>query len=346
MSITADTFLHPLAAVGEPNVAPEPSRRFDIDAKQVRMAKLLEEVGGEGLLILEPENFAWLTGGAMARGILDPTELPALYFTPEQRWLLAANASVQRLFDEEIDGLGFQLKEWPWYWGREQLLADLCQGRTLACDRPWEGCRDASGPLRLLRRSLTPYEQVCLHALGQLVSHALEATCRTMSPGENEREIAGQISHRLMHRGVVPAHIGVAADGRSRLYRQFGYTSTSIRQYAVLTVVARKYGLYATASRSVSFGPLEPEFRAEYNAVCKVAATYLASSWPDALPRKSWPQVGASTSWPVSNTNGVSVLRDTSPDARPWSRSYSPTPRISSNPAGPLPGTRRWVPPV
>ncbi len=44
------------------------------------------------------------------------------------RWLIAGNADSQRLFDEEIDGLGFQLKEWPWHWGRDRLLTELCHG--------------------------------------------------------------------------------------------------------------------------------------------------------------------------------------------------------------------------
>ena len=62
----------------------------------------------------------------------------------------------QRLFDEEIDGLGFLLKEWPWHWGRQQLLADLAQGRRLAADRPLPDCHDVAAELARLRRVLTP----------------------------------------------------------------------------------------------------------------------------------------------------------------------------------------------
>src|SRR5207249_2599999 len=71
-----------------------------------------------------------------ARGILDPASAPAVYCTAEGRWLIASNIDSQRIFDEDIDGLGFQLKEWPWHWGREQFLADLCFNRKIACDRP------------------------------------------------------------------------------------------------------------------------------------------------------------------------------------------------------------------
>src|SRR5437868_4091933 len=147
------------------------ARRADIDAKQARIAAFLQEVGAEGLLLLEPENFAWLSSGASVRGILDAADMPGLYFMPEQRWLLAANADSQRLFDEELDGLGFQLKEWPWHWGREQLLADLCVGRNIASDRNYGTCKSVGEQVRKLRRALTPYEQACALAVGSIVSH-------------------------------------------------------------------------------------------------------------------------------------------------------------------------------
>ncbi len=285
MSIASETLVQPFP-LGGPSADEGPGRRADIDAKQARVAALLKQVGCEGLLVLDPDNFTWLTSGAVARSILDPASHPALYFSAEQRWLLVSNAASQRLFDEEIDGLGFQLKEWPWYQARGQLLADLCQGRTVACDLPFGEARPVADHLRLLRRVLTQYEQACLRALGLVLSHALEATCRTLSPGETEREVAGQVSHRLIHRGALPLSIGVAADGRSRLYRQFGFTSAPVQKTAVLMATARKYGLCATASRSVSFGPPDDTTRAEHNAVCKVGATYVASTWPDALPRE------------------------------------------------------------
>ena len=58
-------------------------RRTDVEAKQVRVANLLQEVGCEGLLVLEPENFAWLSAGAASRGVLDAGEMPALYWSAD-----------------------------------------------------------------------------------------------------------------------------------------------------------------------------------------------------------------------------------------------------------------------
>jgi Xaa-Pro dipeptidase len=261
-------------------------RRADIELKQMRIAGLLQQAECDGLLVLQPDNFAWLSSGGSARGVLDPDALPGLYFTPDARWLLSSNADSQRLFDEEIDGLGFQLKEWPWHVERTQLLADLCHDRNVASDMPVDSCKLLAPQLQTMRRSLSDYEIACHRTLGQTLSHALEATGRTLSVGETEREIAGQISHRLMHRGVQPVLISVTADSRGRAYRQASFTSTPVTKTCVMTATARKYGLCARASRAISFGQPDTQFRREYDCACKISATYVAGSWPDSVPRQ------------------------------------------------------------
>jgi len=286
MSVIGETQINVPASTPGLSLTTPSDRRGDVESKQALMSGLLQEVGCDGLLILEPENFAWLSAGASARGTIDQAALPGLYFSGEGRWLICSNVDSQRIFDEELDGLGFQLKEWQWHWGRTPFLADLCQGRKIACDQSLGPCKVVAEPLQRFRRLLSEYDRACYRALGQVVSHALEATGRTLNPGDTEREVAGQISHRLLHRGVQPLVITVAADGRSRKYRQCGFTATPVTANCVFSVVARKYGLCVMAGRAVSFGPVDAAFRKEHDAACRVSATYVASSWPDAMPRQ------------------------------------------------------------
>ena len=264
-------------------------RRADVEGKQARVAALLKKHGRDGVLLFCPENLTWITSGATARGVLDPATAPAIYCMGDARWLLASNADSQRFFDEEMEGLGFQLKEWPWHWGREQLLADLCHNRKVCCDAVPEGLGEVpsiAADLRAERRVLTAYEQASLLAVGEVVAHALEATCRTLPKDQTEREAAAHVAHRLMHRGVLPVHIGIASDGRSRFYRRHGFTHASIERFAVLTATGRKYGLHATATRMVAFGDPSDELKHEANAVCRVSAAYVAATWPDSVPRE------------------------------------------------------------
>ncbi len=279
MSVPAEA-----AVPEEPSSAPLPDRRAEVDARQALVAALLQEVGCDILLLLERENFAWATAGGSYH-VLGPDERPALLLTAEQRWLLAANVDSQRLFDEELDGLGFQLKEWQWYAGRAPFLADLCQGRKVACDQPFGECRVIDDRLRQLRRVLTPYDMAMLRELGRIIGHALEATCRTLATGQSEQEVAGQLAHRLLHRGVEPVGLEIAADGRYRRYRRPGYTAGTVQQSCVLTATGRQAGLHAAASRTVCFGPPSQELAREHDAACKISATCIAGGWPDILPR-------------------------------------------------------------
>jgi hypothetical protein len=270
----------------QPQVDLGTDRRVAVDARQAVVAALLQEVGCEGLLVVEPENVAWLTGGATARGLVDVSAAPCLFYTSDQRWILCGNVDSQRFFDEEVDGLGFLLKEWPWHWGRSQLLADLCHGRKVASDRLRTETEFIGERLRRKRWNLDKYDQACAAALGQIVVHALEATCRTMTAGQTEREIAGQLSHRLLHRGAQPLVVSVAADGRSQLYRQPGFTSAPVEKYCVVSATVRKYGLCVSASRTVSFGPADPGLRQAHDTATKVSAGYVAATWPDSVPRE------------------------------------------------------------
>lgn len=286
MSVMEETRVTAPPSVVDMNLTAPMDRRTDVELKQARIGALLQEVGCDTMLLLQPDNFAWLTGGGAARGILDPEAMPGLWLTADARWLIASNVDSQRLFDEELDGLGFQLKEWPWHTERAQLLADLCQGRNVASDTPIGSCKLVAPQLALLRRTLSDYQIACYRILGQTLSHALEATGRTLSAGETEREIAGQLSHRLLHRGVQPLLISVTADGRGRSYRQASFTSTPISKTCVMTVAARKYGLCARASRAISFGQPDANFRRDHDCACKISATYVAGSWPDSVPRQ------------------------------------------------------------
>jgi Xaa-Pro dipeptidase len=281
MDITQDS---KVTAQNQPD--PAGGRRADVEAKQLAMSKLTQEAGCDSLLILRPENFAWLTAGASSSGTLHQSAHPCLFFQGDNRWVVCGSADTQRIFDDEIDGLGFQVKEWQWHWGRDKYLVELLQGRNLACDQAFGTAKVVSDQLRKLRCRLTEYEQDCLMSLGQIASHALEASCRTMVKGDTEREVASQLSHRLLHRGAVPVLLSVAGDSRRRDYRQPSFTATSIQENCTLLVVARKYGLCVLASRSMCFGQPDTQFRREHDAACKVSATYIASSWPDAVPRQ------------------------------------------------------------
>ncbi|HEX4589241.1 MAG TPA: M24 family metallopeptidase, partial [Gemmataceae bacterium] len=150
----------------------------------------------------------------------------------------------------------------------------------IACDRLMPESVPLGPSLRRIRCTLTAAEQKRLRELGAAVGHALEATCRSQEPGQTEDEVAGQLSHRLVHRGIHPVAITAAADGRAKRHPRAGVTTAPVRTSCLVGVIAMRAGLHVTAARTVCFGPPSAEFRAQADAACRIIAAQAAAGLP------------------------------------------------------------------
>jgi Xaa-Pro dipeptidase len=258
------------------------ARRADIDAKQTALAATQLTMAVEAIVLLMPAHVAWFTAGLNVRGLFADSERPGVYTNGRQRWLLCSNADTQRLFDEELDQLGFQLREWHWEAGRSDMLATITAGKKVAADRPYPNIPMVNDHLRPLLRVLSAFEREQYQQLGKSVAHAVEATARTCSAGQTEEEIAGQLGHRLIHHGLEPAAISVTADDYGAKYRRTGFGPTPATRTAVLQATGQRGGLYATCSRTVSFGPVPDEFRVAHDLAMKQAALFRSLTQPGA----------------------------------------------------------------
>ena len=261
-------------------MADAPSRRADTDAKTGVLAGILAEVGCEAALLLVPAHLAWLAGGLNVRGLYAESERPGVWTNGKTRWLVCGNADTQRLFDEELDGLGFMLKEWQWGNGRAQLLGELVAGKKVASDRPFPGVVPLAERLRTELRPLLPADREQFAALGKVVAHALEATARGLGMGDTEQEIAGQLAHRTLHHGAEVHAVSVTADDRGGKFRRAGFSGAKVERRCILQLTAVRAGLHVSASRTVSFGPPADDFRAAFEAACKLAAVFRAHTKP------------------------------------------------------------------
>ena len=281
----ADESAFELELPPEPHGPDDPSdpvsrRRADIDAKQALLAAVLADLQCDGAILLMPSHVAWFTGGMTSRGLIADTDRPGVYTTGRARWLLCSNTDTRRLFDEELDQLGFQLKEWPWPTGRAVLLGELVSGKQVAADRPFPNLKLVNDRLRADMRPLLPFDAERYDALGADLVHAVEATARNCVAGDTEAEIAGQVAHRLCRRGAEPVALSVTADGRGKAYRRAGYTDATATATCLVQATAVRHGLHATCSRTVCFGEPAGELRAEFDAAVKLAALYRLASVP------------------------------------------------------------------
>lgn len=255
----------------------ESDRRAALDHRQAQVAALLESCNCEQLLLLDPANIHWLCGGPIARGIVDPGEQPALFVSATHRFVVCCNVDSQRLFDIFLDNLGYQLKEWPWHQGRDQLLAELTVNKKLACDRMIEGATFVADRLKDTRLSLDAPAQAALKSLGFDLAHAVEASGRNIGRGSTEREAAGHLGHRLLHRGIEPVILHIAADGRMARDPRPGFTTAPINNQCTLFALGQRGGLHVAAARSFVFGALAETDQHELDFAQQIAAARQAA---------------------------------------------------------------------
>ncbi len=229
-------------------------RRAELAERQAFVAALLAETQTDQLLVFEPPNLSWFAGAPLARGILNPAEQPVLVISATQHWVVCSNNDSQRIFDTFVDELGFQLKEWPWHMGRDQLLADLCDKKKLCCDRNVRDAVSVAERLQQSRLTHSPRCQQALRDLGRDVAHALEATGRAAEIGNPERELAGQVAHRLAHRGIEAISIHAAGDDRDANDSRPAFTDRPCQRSCIISAIGRRDGLHVSASRTIWFG--------------------------------------------------------------------------------------------
>lgn len=230
-------------------------RSDEIDRRHQLIAEYLGATGHDALLLTLPHNFAWMTAGG--EGARPGTEemVAALFITPEARVALTGSVDSGQLFDRELNGLGFQLKERPWDEPRIVLQEDLCRGRRMASDTGLFGSDNVEDQLVRCRMPLSEYDWPALRRLGRAVTHAVEATARTFHQGETEAEVAGQLAHRLLKHQITPVRLQVMADGQGHRYRHWGYGSDRIERTCILSAIGRQQGLHVGVTRTVTFGP-------------------------------------------------------------------------------------------
>jgi len=128
-----------------------------------------------------------------------------------------------------------------------------------------------------LRQPLTDGDRKRYRRLGETVAATVEAVCRDLSPGTTERAAAADLRGRLAAAGIETPVALVGGARRARRYRHYAPTDETLGAYALVSVTARRAGLYASCTRTVAFDP--PAWLAQRHlAAARVEATALAAT--------------------------------------------------------------------
>lgn len=265
-------------------------RLADVNLKQERVSRMLSRLGYDAILLQKPGNIAWFTaGGNVGRASCEMSA--AVFATKEARVVVTNNVDAPQLFERELFGLGFQLKQRAWHESHPTLIQDLCRGRKVLSDSGHPGTKQAEDRIRDLRLQLTELECDRLRRLSKVAVHAVEATARSMYSGQTEAELAGEVAHRLMKRTVTPELVRVCADGRSERYRHWTYGSDAVEHYATLSCIARRWGLSVAVTRTASFEPVAPELEEAHRKAMLMHATGMFFSRNGQRLSEVWPKV-------------------------------------------------------
>lgn len=258
-----------------------PSIRTETELRERRrrITTFLDDHGLDALWFGRPTNFAWLTGGSNVVDRASPVGVAAAGYSREEGFRVLTNTiEAGRLREEELPE-AFNVTAADWY--SDSLAA------FVAAESPAAAAADFDVPgldwpeFSELRQPLAPFDVDRYRELGRETATAVESVCRELSPSRTEQEVAVDVRAALESRGIEAPVVLVGGGERAQQHRHYTPTTATLGEYALVSVTARRGGLYASMTRTVGFDPpawLDDRFAAAARVeVSALAATQLAS---------------------------------------------------------------------
>jgi Xaa-Pro aminopeptidase len=259
------------------------------DEKLQRVAAVAHAAGVDGVLLAAHHNIAWLTGGRGNRvDASRETGTARLFVTADGRRFVLANAiEMPRLQDEALAGLDYTPIEYPWTDDQDPAHAFrtaqalLAHDAHLAADWPLPGATPIEGALARARAVLTDAEVERYRALGAEAGRMLGALCRTLTPGDDERDISHAVMDGAAGMRARPIVSLVGSDERLRRYRHPIPTARTWKRVVMVALCAERDGLVVSLSRIVSAGA-SAELDVRTRATASVFGALLEATRPGA----------------------------------------------------------------
>lgn len=252
---------------------------FNIKLSQVRFILENKELGG--ILITKQCNFSWMTHGRAYIGMATEAACANILVTKDSVYLISSKIEKERLLVEELTNIKecIEAIEYPWFEDDKKSTAinNLLKGNTLMTDVELEE------EFVELRSTLLELDIELLRILSAQTAQMVEETCKEISKGMSENEIAGLISQKLWEKGIEPVTLLIACDERISHYRHPIPTSNTLNQYAMVAVNTRKWGLFSSVTRFVSLTKPTEEIKDKFKALAKIEAAYINQTRPGAV---------------------------------------------------------------
>jgi antitoxin VapB len=257
-------------------LVPEAEWNAELEAKHQKLVEWIRAQGLEGVLIRRNENVAWVTGGAVEVRVLTPAEtgVASLLITATgRRYYFTTENEAPRLNDEEFGKLDFEPVLFPWYADDTLPTAQRLAGVQLGSDMPGPGLIPVN--LYPLREALSETEMARYRWLGEETAAATVESLHQVEPGLSEYDLEAITAANLLRRGILPSVYLYAVDDRIYKYKHAAARGRRLRQYGMLNLCTRKWGLAISITRFIHFGELPGELVARFKSAAQVNAALL-----------------------------------------------------------------------
>lgn len=257
-------------------VVEQPAWNAELESKHQRLVEWMRSQKLGGVLLRRSENLAWVTGGAVEVRVLTPSEtgVASVLVTAEgKRYYFTTENEAPRLHDEEFGALDFEPVTFPWWGDDTAATAARLAGGAVGCDAPGAGM--ALVNLYPLRAALSGSEMARYRWLGAETAAATVAALQAVEPGQTEYDLEAMTEEQLLRRGILPSVALYAVDERIYKYKHAVPRGSRLKQYAMLNLCTRKWGLAISITRFVHFGAPPVELEARFVSAAKVNAALL-----------------------------------------------------------------------
>ena len=259
----------------------------ELDAKHDRLVEWMKGQGLAGVLIRRNENVAWVTGGAVESRVLTPGEtgVASLLVTAAgKRYYFTTENEAPRLHDEEFGALDFEPVLFPWWADDTGGAAAKLSGGPPGSDTPGAGFTLVN--LAPLRAALSESEIARYRWLGAETAAATVEALHEVEPGLSEYDMEAITEAGLLRRGILPSVALYAVDERIFKYKHAVPRGKRLKQYGMLNLCSRKWGLAISITRFIHFDALPEELAARFNSAAQVNAALLNATRAGATSAK------------------------------------------------------------
>jgi len=262
--------------VGGETIVSQSAWNEELEAKHQKLVEWLRAQKLAGVLIRRSENIAWVTGGAVEVRVLTPGEtgVASILVTADgKRQYFTTENEGPRLHDEEFGALDIEPVLFPWYADNTVEEAKRIAGGPVGSDTPGAGLAPAN--LYPLRESLSETEIARYRWLGAETAAATVESLHQVEPGLSEYDLEAITAENLLRRGILPSVALYAVDDRIFKYKHAVPRGHRLKNYAMLNLCSRKWGLAISITRFLHFGKLPDELAARFKSAAAVNASLL-----------------------------------------------------------------------